>query len=434
MTVQYNQILENQRVEQGSTGGKRSFLATSVNSATSSPIPPRRDSSCATRDLIPLDPKQPIRTLGSGASQRVLQGEGVCTSIVSMLGVENVNYWDGISKPISYMKASMVPGGEEQSFALNPRRCQMWDMRVLAKQTHLSLEEHGFMLVHHTTTMAYDDFHDPDLLTSRYYREMEALVLSSVPGATRVLIFDHNVRIAGEELFDSAEREQKRVDQAHAIVPTGPVLFPHNDYTDRSGPMRLLALTNPRGEGGSYTRDAPLLSREEAKNALETRFAIVQVWRPIHHPVMDCPLAVCDGRSLVEGDLVETPLVYPDRHGYTYLLAPGRSSQHRWYYPSRMTREEAMVFKVYDSRRDAPVRFTAHSAVQLQDVAPSTPKRESCEIRALVFFDVPHEGRKGAKSAEDWPGGGGSKRLGREEESKRARGRPLGSVGGLPKL
>ena len=37
-------------------------------------------------------------------------------------------------------------------------------------------------------------FLDGEAVTERYYPEVEALVLANVPGAERVIVFDHNVR------------------------------------------------------------------------------------------------------------------------------------------------------------------------------------------------------------------------------------------------
>jgi hypothetical protein len=51
-----------------------------------------------------------------------------------------------------------------------------------------------------------------------------------------------------------------------------------------------------------------------------------------------------------------------------------------------MQRDEAIVFKVYDSTKDGRARFSAHTAFD----DPSSPRnarpRESIEIRTLAFF------------------------------------------------
>ncbi len=51
-----------------------------------------------------------------------------------------------------------------------------------------------------------------------------------------------------------------------------------------------------------------------------------------------------------------------------------------------MTRDEAMVFKCYDSLKDGRARFTAHSAFHDPTTIPGAPERVSIEARTLVFF------------------------------------------------
>jgi hypothetical protein len=51
-----------------------------------------------------------------------------------------------------------------------------------------------------------------------------------------------------------------------------------------------------------------------------------------------------------------------------------------------MRREEALVFKVYDSVKDGVARWTAHTAFDLPSAAPGARPRESIEIRTLALF------------------------------------------------
>ena len=76
-----------------------------------------------------------------------------------------------------------------------------------------------------------------------------------------------------------------------------PVRSAHNDYTERSGPQRVV----------------DLMGEQEAKTLLRHRYAIINVWKPIHGPVKQVPLAFCDARSIGSGQLLDTDLVYPDR-------------------------------------------------------------------------------------------------------------------------
>ena len=57
----------------------------------------------------------------------------------------------------------------------------------------------------------------------------------------------------------------------------------------------------------------------------------------------------------------------------------------RTYFP-RMTRNEALVFKVYDSETDGRARFTAQSAFGDPTTPAGAPARESIEVRTIAFF------------------------------------------------
>jgi hypothetical protein len=52
-----------------------------------------------------------------------------------------------------------------------------------------------------------------------------------------------------------------------------------------------------------------------------------------------------------------------------------------------MRRDEALVFKVYDSSKDGRARWSAHTAFDDPTAPPHARPRESIEIRTLAFFD-----------------------------------------------
>jgi hypothetical protein len=215
----------------------------------------------------------------------------------------------------------------------------------------LGLEQDGFRFVRHDTKMR--DFLDEDEVRRVYYPEMEALVKAE-SGASRVVVFDHTLRTADDEL-----RAARKIREVVRRV--------HNDYTEWSGPQRV--------------RD---LLPTEADDLLRRRFAIVQVWRPIRHPVETFPLAICDARTLSPDDLVVSERRYPNRVGQTYAIK--YNPRHQWYWFPRMRREEALVFKVYDSLKDGRARWTAHTAFDDSSAPPNARPRESIEIRTLAFF------------------------------------------------
>jgi hypothetical protein len=200
---------------------------------------------------------------------------------------------------------------------------------------------------------AVKNFFDPDELKSVYYPELERLI-AAVSGARRVVVFDHTLRSG-----DEAERETRLVRE--------PVLSAHNDYTEWSGPQRVRELLP-----------------QEAERLLQKRFAIIQVWRAIDQPIRANPLAMADARSVAPGDLLVAERRYPHRVGQTYRLK--YNAAHRWFYFPQMKRDEAIVFKVYDSATDGRARFTPHTSFADPQTPPGAPPRQSIEARALAFF------------------------------------------------
>ena len=215
----------------------------------------------------------------------------------------------------------------------------------------LSLERNGFVFVEHKT--AVKDFFDRQQLETVYYREVEQLIKTQ-SGAARVVLFDHTLRSG-----DEAEREERLIRE--------PVLSAHNDYTEWSGPQRV--------------RD---LLPDEAETLLQRRFAIIQVWRAINQPIQSNPLAVADASSVAPSDLLVAERRYPNRVGQTYRLL--YNPAHRWFYFPEMRRDEALVFKVYDSEKDGRARFTPHTSFNDPGTPPGAPPRQSIEARALAFF------------------------------------------------
>jgi hypothetical protein len=226
---------------------------------------------------------------------------------------------------------------------------QIQNGRLVAGQ--LSLDENGFVLVEHKTKIR--DFFDAEQLQSVYYPEVEQLI-GLTSGAPRVVIFDHTLRSG-----DESEREEKLIRE--------PVLSAHNDYTEWSGPNRVREFLP-----------------DEAEKLLTRRFAIIQVWRAINQPIQANPLALADARSVAMDDLLVAERRYPHRVGQTYRLK--YSPDHRWFYFPEMRRDEALVFKVYDSLMDGRARFTPHTSFIDPASAADAPARQSIEVRAFAFF------------------------------------------------
>jgi hypothetical protein len=266
---------------------------------------------------------------------------------------------DGIDADVKYIVDDGIPPvryidwPEEEHKAhkasYETRRVRIRNGRTCGED--FSLPTHGFLLVDHDTSVR--DFYDEDEITRVYYPETEALIKEQ-SGARRVVVFDHTVRTI----------EQSR--HAERWIRT-PVHGAHNDYTERSAPQRV--------------RD---FLPDEADDPLSRRFGIIQTWRPINKPVESEPLALIDGKTIPRVGFIPYQRRYRHRTGETYHIA--WSPEHRWYYFPRMTRNEAIVFKVFDTDPSAGVPFTAHSAIADPTTPPDAPGRESIEMRALVFY------------------------------------------------
>ena len=243
------------------------------------------------------------------------------------------------------------PGGVPRSTAsFEARTVPIRNMRSVA--SGFSLEREGVRLV--TAPSRVDDFYDEAQIRNIYYPEAERLV-AELTGASRVVIFDHTIR-----------RRVPGVSDRSTGLPRQPVPRVHVDYTVKSGPQRV--------------RD---LLPDEADELLRHRFSVINVWRPIRGPLQDSPLAVSDAQSVRFDDLVATDLMYTDRTGEIYMVRFNESQ--RWYYAPRMSPDEVLAFKCYDSAADGRARFAPHAAFEDPSAPLDAWPRESIELRTLAF-------------------------------------------------
>ena len=215
------------------------------------------------------------------------------------------------------------------------------------------LDTHGFVFTDHLTKVR--NFTDEAERKTVYDPEVEELIKRHA-GASEVVVFDHTIR-TGDEAARTAGNARP------------PVKGVHNDYTEKSAPQRL--------------RD--ILGDAEAEQRFKKRWAIVQVWRPIRGNVKVDPLAICDARSIPQEGFILLQRRYKYRTGEVYHIAYNPS--HMWFYFPEMTRNEALVFKVFDSDTSQIARFTAHSAFDDPNTPADAAPRESIETRTFAFFD-----------------------------------------------
>ena len=127
-----------------------------------------------------------------------------------------------------------------------------------------------------------------------------------------------------------------------------------------------------------------LLPEEEANIRLKKRYGSINVWRPITGPVETSPLAICGWDSLEDKNLIPAERRYQDRIGGVLHLSYNANQE--WFYFPKMTTEEVVILKCFDSLDDGTAKWTAHGSFQPRRHLPQQP-RESIEIRTLYFYD-----------------------------------------------
>ncbi len=221
------------------------------------------------------------------------------------------------------------------------------------------LDEQGFKLYQAPTALqvrgvADSDWYNRDIVDSIYLQECADLICKAT-GATRAIPFDYVLRNR------KLAKEGKAAGYGNG---------PHNDHTLVSGPRRVREMLGP-----------------EAVNdeVMQHRFALMNVWRRWDGG-NDWPLGACSYPSLdYQRDMVPTDLVYKHRTGETYMVRP--SDSHRFFWWSDMTKDEAVVLKIYDSDPNV-ARGSLHTGFRLPDSHRNMndPTRESMEVRLMVFW------------------------------------------------
>lgn len=259
-------------------------------------------------------------------------------------------------RPVNYMY-DPPEGVTKENCEYDFRDVRIADARSLTVPPSVHAE--GFELWSAPSSVL--NFQDPDEIARTYYPECVELACAATGGSSAI-VFDHLLR----------KREPGRppltFGRSGDGTQPGSVGRVHNDYTDKSGQLRL----------GRVLQD-------DQRAASVRRYCVVNIWRSAKGPIVDTPLAVCDARTVFVRDMVGSDIRYQDRTGEIYLFK--HSDRHRWYYYPEMNRDEALVFKQYDSQVSGVARFTPHAAFDLPDIPSDAPLRESIEVRCLVIFD-----------------------------------------------
>jgi hypothetical protein len=242
---------------------------------------------------------------------------------------------------------------------LPARTVEISDARSLG--TDLDCE--GFVLVHHESAVAdFDRIQEDPEVDQLYIDEITDLV-AQVTGASRVVMLGGGKKRYGESATDKLA----------PLLNAKPARYPHADNTDESS-MQLAEMI------------AAFVPGVDLKAA--SRWAFYNIWRVTTPPPQDCPLAVCDARTVAHADEVTVKAVTKELSGLvvhdttSYCYNP----DHRWYYFRNMTPQEVIVFKTHDTDPSRAHRV-AHTAFTDPTCPEGVTTRASVEMRALALFD-----------------------------------------------
>lgn len=224
-----------------------------------------------------------------------------------------------------------------------------------ARDRDCSLDTEGFTLVAHKSALA--DLTDLDAVAKLHSGEIAEL-LKRVTGCDEVVMTPFGILRFSERLG-----ENEAHDNSH------PARFVHVDMAKEAA-AEARAKTAPEGRAIS-------------------RSAQYNVWRALSGAPQDVPLGLCAWPSIEGEDLIDCDAIFDPLDGSAewsfpnYLLA--QNPNHRWYYYSDMTPDEAIVFKTSESD-PARAQMMPHGAFDNPLAGPDAPARVSLEMRGTCYW------------------------------------------------
>lgn len=267
------------------------------------------------------------------------------------------------------------PGLEINTGHYGPHKVKIRDGRTIRR--HFTLDSHGFVLADHTSKVV--DFFDKEQVDAIYPGEVVEGV-KALTGASFVAPLGWMARTSGD--MSRFKRPEGPYTHSGGVQP--PAGEAHIDVTpNRAGPQAQAVYERLRPDGPGFKR-----------------FIYSSFWRAFSEPPQDCPLAVCDARSVradeglanvmyvvdkvPEGDAMFAPMSDDD------ISRPAAAifrynPDHRWWYFSNMTRDEVMLLKFHDSDHSVAWR-TPHTAFY-DPSFPDAKTRASIEFRSIAYFE-----------------------------------------------
>ncbi|KAK3326678.1 hypothetical protein B0H66DRAFT_472017 [Apodospora peruviana] len=296
----------------------------------------------------------------------------------------NLNYLlpDGPSINRRFVSA----GVEVNTGKYGPYPTTIRDGRTI--RDHFGLDRHGFRLIDAPTTI--QNFHDSTEIEAKYQDEVCAHVKAAY-GADVVIAMGWMLRTSGnigkkDPAPNSVPEKGKPYRHYGGLQPAAGEVHVDTEPSRQLAYAHRLYATKARPNGGPGFK----------------RFVISSFWRTFSPPPQECPLAVCDARSVRDDEGTPNELRIVDKIPETEeaMLAPMEEAQlaaaifhhsdgHRWWYFSDMVKDEALLFKFHDSgsRGEGLGWRTPHSAFWDESFRGEANVRESIECRTIAFWE-----------------------------------------------
>jgi len=235
------------------------------------------------------------------------------------------------------------------------------EINDLRKFPGLKYEECGFKMARMNGGggMRYEDYDDDEKVEGVHQREVVDVVRGAL-GARECVVCDYVIRKRDPDWPISKGESYKWQQPASAA---------HIDHTYDAG-VKIV-------------RD---VYREKADLVLSGRWQCVNVWHPLQGPLVDWPLALCDGSTVdfendtMAGDIVDKDAVFENTQVHF-------NPEQKWYYLSDQMPEELLIFKNADSEEESGGSpGVPHASFDNPRTTDEDVRRESIEFRVLVRY------------------------------------------------
>lgn len=273
-----------------------------------------------------------------------------------------------VDAQISYLRPTSIinrrfwaPGEEANTGVYDPYPVKIRNARLAAEP--FTLDTHGFAIASFPTRL--DDFTDPKKVEAIYNQEVIDTV-KAMCGADHVALMGGQLRTSGA----TSARVQPPAAEAHVDF---------NTATSERISKLLYEKTAPGGPGYD-------------------RYIIFSLWRCLSDPPQDWPLALCDARSVDDGEgfpnvKVDVDRIPPKEDWFKPIAGEENMAAaaifhynpgHQWWYFPDMTRDEVIFIKFHDSDHSRAWR-ALHTAFH-DATRPDAKTRESMEFRGVAYF------------------------------------------------